>query len=94
MLIFMDKKNTPNSGSITLRDPRVMSSGSDPSLLRFIELNRENSNALIEVMLKYDEMSTLLTEAGHDSSELKLTIRSALQSTVVLVAEVNKILQE
>ena len=68
-----------------------MSSGSDA---RLSELNRENSNALIEVMLKYDEMSTLLTEAGHDTSDLKLAIRSALQSTVILVAEVDKILQE
>ena len=60
---------------------------------RLLELNRENSEALMGVMVKYSEMETLLVEAGHDTGALKDAIRSGLQSTVVLIAEVHYCLQ-
>lgn len=51
-----------------------------------LELNRENSDALMCVMVKYAEMETLLMEAGHDTGALRDAIRSSLQSTVVLIS--------
>ena len=59
---------------------------------KLVQLNSENSDALLDVMMKYDEMSVLMTEAGHDTSALQPAIRAALGTTVVLLAVTNDIL--
>ena len=74
----------------------TMSASSTPSTLdndRLLRLNRENSSALIEVLLKYDEFHTLLSDAGHDTTALQAAIKSALQSSVLLLCTTNDILK-
>ena len=57
-------------------------------------LYRENTNQLIEALLKYDEMNTLLTAAGHDTKELHGCIKSALQSSVALIAHTHDVMAQ
>ena len=56
---------------------------------RVVTLNNENSAALVELMFKYDELVTLMTESGYDTEELQESIKCALQMSVVLMANMN-----
>lgn len=49
-------------------------------------LKNESSNKLQDVLINYDEIYTLLKDAGHDTAELQKTIRLALQNSLVLMA--------
>ena len=40
----------------------------------------------MDIMIDYDEMNTLLEAAGRDTTDLQLTIKLALQTTLVLMA--------
>ncbi len=87
------EKDTPISLK-TLRKAhaQAMSSESNPSLSitdRIIEINRENESALVDVMVKYDEMCTLMGEAA---TALEATIKSGLHFTVTLLAVANDII--
>ena len=73
-----------------------MSSESNPSFSvedRLSQLNRENSTALMDTMVKYDEFHTILAEAGHDTTALQAAIRLALQTSVGLLVASNEILE-
>ena len=52
---------------------------------RLQQLHRENTDQLITLLLRYDEMNTILTAAGHDTTSLHISIKSALQVAVELM---------
>lgn len=53
---------------------------------RLLQLHRDIPNKLMDIMIDYDEMNTLLEAAGRDTTDLQLTIKLALQTTLVLMA--------
>ena len=53
-------------------------------------LHRENANQLITVLINYDEMNTILTAVGHDTTALHCSIKSALESSVELIAHIHE----
>ena len=53
-------------------------------------LHRENTNQLISVLLNYDEMNTILTAVGHDTTALHGSIKSTLESSVDLIAHIHE----
>ena len=79
-----------------VHDRTNMSSESNPSLStedRLIEINRENAELLMDVMVKYDEFHTLLSEVRQDTTGLRAAIRLALQTSVGLIVASNEILE-
>ena len=59
---------------------------SSPNHARLLQLHRDIPNKLMDIMIDYDEMNTLLEAAGRDTTDLQLTIKLALQTTLVLMA--------
>ncbi len=52
-------------------------------------LNTDTSYKLQEVLINYDEIHTLLKDAGHDTSELQGILQSALSDSLVLMSTFN-----
>ncbi len=49
-------------------------------------LNTDTSYKLQEVLINYDEIHTLLKDAGHDTTELQKIIQSSLRDSLVLMS--------
>jgi hypothetical protein len=59
---------------------------------RLRHTNVQLTAQLIDAVLKYDELNTQLTEAGHDTTALTPVIEMALKATVLLMATTNDII--
>ena len=53
---------------------------------RLRKVHSENLNKLVEALIKYDEMESLFTSAGQDTTQLKDAIKSTLQASMILIA--------
>ena len=53
---------------------------------RLLQLHRDIPNKLMDIMIEYDEINSLLQATGRDTTDLQLTIKLALQTTLVLMA--------
>ncbi len=63
-----------------------MSSPSPQQHARLLQLHREIPNKLMDIIIEYDEMNSLLQATGRDTTDLQLTIKLALQTTLLLMA--------
>ena len=52
-------------------------------------LNTDTSYKLQEVLINYDEIHTLLKDAGHNTAELQKILQSALRDSLVLISTVD-----
>jgi hypothetical protein len=52
-------------------------------------LNTDTSYKLQEVLINYDEIHTLLNDAGHDTAELQKILHTALSDSLGLMSTFN-----